>query len=62
MRAIFLIIAVSALAGCASKPPRLQTGAQCMSVNPKGYCNEWRFGPTVREAEAFDRRHRVSSL
>ena len=65
-----LILALLALAGCASAPPALETGAQCIQhrhgkatvtatgvVVDEGRCTEWRIGPTRREALAFDLAH-----
>ncbi|MGE4241732.1 hypothetical protein [Ramlibacter sp.] len=57
MKHVLYLVAMLTLAGCASKPPPLQTGVQCMSppgVDPYSReCKSWRTGPTLREQRRF---------
>ena len=65
-----LALMVAALAGCASTPPELQTGVQCIEhrhgtatvtatgiVVAEGRCTSWRIGPTKREIGLWNAAH-----
>ncbi|HYE71194.1 MAG TPA: hypothetical protein VD932_06710, partial [Aquabacterium sp.] len=54
VRALFTtLVALLAIAGCASTKPPLETGVQCMApIGADPYsreCKAWRIGPTQRE-------------